>query len=99
MLIPCAFEPNLPPHRNTPTASLAPAAGFQEAGPRPETDSPSYVVAAPVQPTTVLGQFAAVLSDVALSTAVVLGIVLVPVLAVQAIGAAAAFILETLGRQ
>ena len=49
------------------------------------TDGASYVVAAPAQPTTFLGHFTAVLGDIALSTALVLGLALAPVLAVQAI--------------
>jgi len=98
LLIPGAFERNVPLHRETRTTSPLPAARVQEARPRPETDSTSYVVAAPVQPTTFLGQFAAILGDVVLGTVLVLGVALVPVLAVQAIGAAAAFILQTLGR-
>ncbi len=100
MLIPCAFERNLPPHRDRRTASSVPAAPFEEARPHPpaETATTPYVVAAPVQPTTVFGQAAAVLGDVALGTVLVFGVALVPILAVQAIGAAAAFILERLGR-
>jgi hypothetical protein len=99
MLIPGAFEPNLPPHRDRRTASPVPAAPFQEPRPRPETDSAPYVVAAPAQPTTVRGHVGAVLGDIALGTALVLGLVSVPILAVQAIGAAVTFIMETLGRQ
>jgi len=96
-LIPGAFERNAPLHRETRSTSPLPAAPVQEARPRPETESASYVVAAPVQPTTFLGQFSAILTDVALGAVLVLGIALVPVLAVQAIGAAVTFILRTLG--
>ena len=98
-MIPGAFERNLPPHRDAHTASLVPAAPFQEARPHPATDSTSYVVAAPAHPTTFLGHFTAVLGDIALSTALVLGLALAPVLAVQAIMAASRFILDALGRQ
>ena len=101
MLIPCAFERDLPPHRDRRTASSVPAAPLQEARPHPraETVSTPYVVAAPLQPTTRFGLAAAVLGDVALGTVLVLGVALVPILAVQAIGAAATFILQALGRQ
>ena len=98
-LIPGAFEPNVPPHRETHTASLVPAAPLQEARLHPATGSSSYVVAAPAQPTTFFGQFVSVLGDVGLGAALVLAVALVPVLAFQAIVAAAAFILETLGWQ
>ena len=98
-MIPGAFERNVRPTRDTRAATLVQASPVREARPQPVTDSAPYVVAAPAQPTTLLGQFAAVLGDVALGAALVLAVALVPVLAFQAIVAAAAFILQTLGWQ
>ena len=97
-MIPGAFERNVQPPRAIRAASLVRADSSQEARPQPVTDSASYVVAAPAQPTTFLGHFTAVLGDIALSTALVLGLALTPVLAVQAIMAASRFILDALGR-
>ena len=82
-LIPCAFEPNVRPYRATPSVSSAPAVAVQTARPDTATVSTSYVVAAPHRPTTVLEGFAAVLGDVVLGAALVLGLVLVPVLALN----------------
>ena len=93
-LIPGVFEPNVRPFRNTRAASAVPAVPLQAARPDAATESTPYVVAAPYRPTTVLGGFA----DVLLGAAVILGLVMVPVLAVQAIVAAGSFILDTLGR-
>ena len=98
-MIPGAFERNVQPQRATRAASLVRADSSREARPQPVTDGASYVVAAPTQPTTFLGHFTSVLGDIALSTAVVLGLALAPVLAVQAIMAASRFILGALGRQ
>ena len=98
-MIPGAFEPNVRPTRDTRAATLVQAIPSREARPQPVTDSASYVVAAPAQPTTLFGQFAAVLGDVGLGAALVLAVALVPVLAFQAIVAAAAFTLKTLGWQ
>jgi len=97
-LIPGAFEPDVRPFRNTRAASSVPAVPLQAAHPDAATESTPYVVAAPHRPTTVLGGFAAALGDVLLGAAVILGLVMVPVLAVQAIVAAGSFILATLGR-
>ena len=98
-MIPGAFERNVRPTRDTPAATLVRASPSREARPQAVTDSASYVVAAPVQPTTLLGHVTAVLGDVVLGAALVLAVALVPVLAFQAIIAAAGFILETLGWQ
>ena len=98
-MIPGAFERNVQPKRATRAASLVRADSSRDARPQPVTDGSSYVVAAPAQPTTFLGHFTAVLGDIALSTAVVLGLALAPVLAVQVIIGAAAFILDALGGQ
>jgi hypothetical protein len=98
MLIPGAFELNAPPHRAARPARLVPAASFQEAGATPATVATSHVVAAPARPTTRLGYAAAIVSDLALITGIIFGVALIPALAIWGVGAAAAFILETLGR-
>jgi hypothetical protein len=98
-LIPGAYEPNAPLHRAARAASLVPAPQFAEARPHPTTAGTPYVVAAPALPTTRLGYAAGILGDLALGTAVVFAVALAPVLAVQGIRAAVAFIAETFGRQ
>ena len=98
-LIPGAYEPNTPRHHATGAASPGPALQFPEAGLQPATAGTSYVVAAPAHPTTRLGYAAAILGDLALATAVIFAVALVPVLVVQGIGAAVTLIVETFGRQ
>jgi hypothetical protein len=98
MLIPGAFELNAPPHRAGRPVRTVPAASFQGAGANPASAAPSHVVAAPAGPTTRLGYAAAILSDLALIIGIIFGVALVPALAIWGIEAAAAFILETIGR-
>ncbi len=96
-MIPGAFEPDVRPFRNTRAASSVPAVSLPTVRPDAATESTPFVIAAPYRPTTALGWFAAALGDVVLCAAVVVGLVMVPALAVQAIVAAGSFILATLG--
>jgi hypothetical protein len=98
-MIPCAYEPNTPPHRATQAARLVAAAPIHEVRPHAATAIAPYVVAAPAQPTTRLGRAAAILGDVALVTALIFAGALVPGLALKGITTAVVLILEMFGRQ
>ena len=98
MLIPGAFELNAPLHRATPDPRMVLAVPSPDVRPSPSNASPSHVVSAPARPTTRLGKAAAILGDLALITGIIYGVAVVPALAVWGVGAAVAFVLDTLGR-
>jgi hypothetical protein len=96
MLIPGAYELNAPPHRAAAPAGLVAAAPVQDV--RDHSVATSHMVSAPGHPTTRLGYAAAILGDVALIIGIILGVPVVLGLAVQAIMAGAALILDAFGR-
>ena len=86
MLIPGAYEPRGRSQRNTavaPGGSDGPPAGTR---PSPRPAAERYVVAAPSQPTSWLGQSAMVLADLAVVTAIVFAIAAVPMVIARIIG-------------
>lgn len=78
-MIPGAYEPRAPLHRNTPAAPQGHPAPPEGTRPSPDAADGVYVVAAPHQSTTWLGQSATILADLAVATGIVFAIVLVPV--------------------
>jgi hypothetical protein len=98
MLIPGAFELNAPPHRATRAALVVPVSSSREAGPRAADGAPAHVVAASTRPTTPLRRAAAILGDLALIVGLIYGVAVIPGLAMRGVEAAAALILNTLGR-
>ena len=98
MLIPGAFELNAPLHRATGDPRTLPAVPSPDVRPSPSNAATSHVVSAPARPTTRLGKAAAILGDLALITGIIYGVAVVPALAVWGVGAAVAFVLDSLGR-
>jgi hypothetical protein len=98
VLIPGAYEVNAPNHRAAQPVRLVPATPVQDVRVSPATVDTSHVVAAPARPTTRLGYAAAILSDVALITALIFALPVGALLVVQGFKAAAALILGAFGR-
>ena len=87
LLIPGAYESDAPLHRSAPPASMAPT-----------TAATPYVVHAPARPTTTLGHAAAILGDLALVTAILLGAAAMPALVIWGLSFAAGLVYDTWGR-
>ena len=98
-MIPGAYEPDVPLHRDTPDAHPEWTAPAGEALARPAAVATSYVVDAPGRATTFLGHAAGVVRDLGLIAAVMFVAAAVPTLVVWGIYLAGVLILEAWGRQ
>ena len=88
-MIPGAFEPNAPPHRQSSGVAVV----HTEPAPDATAIQVPYRLAASPLPTTRAAQSAAVLGDVSLVVDILFALVLVPVPAVQGIAPAAGLLL------
>ena len=90
-MIPGAFEPNAPPHRQSTGVVV-----HTEPPPDAAATQVPYPLTASREPTTRAAQGAAVLGDVALALGLIFALVLVPVLAIKGIAAAVGLLMAAL---